>query len=258
METNRLLSQIQTLIGNLRPANQAETKELKALARALGQALVDHPDLSVTGNSVAATAPSQSAQMETTGKAETSAAASPSHIVELLKSELLQLGPSPQAGAVPPAKPLIFRRETPLRSNLLGSSVAEWAVGMAPSQSFGPLRDEHGLPVWFDFFFPVRSVRVRFAGSPNVVLAIPVWGMLNGRESYSIEPGSVWIASGLLAADPSLQGYFTGLKVQAGTLELSQSATINGGEIWLAPGSTANLSLNLDQNKVPTPSTEAG
>jgi hypothetical protein len=216
METNRLLSQIQALIGNLRPANQAETKELKALGRALGQALVDHPDLSVTGNSVAAAAPSQSAQMETTGKTETSAASS-SHIVELLKSELLQLSPSPQAGAVPPAKPLIFRRETPLRSNLLGSSVAEWAVGMAPSQTFGPLRNEHGLPVWFDFFFPVRSVRVRFAGSPNVALAIPVWGMLNGRESYNIGPGSVWIASGLLAADPSLEGYFTGLKVQAGS-----------------------------------------
>jgi hypothetical protein len=258
METNRLLSQIQALIGNLRPVNQAETKEIKALGRALGQALVDHPDLSVTGSSVAAVAPSQSAQMEATGETEASAAASSSHIVELLKSELLRLIPSPQAGAVPPAKPLIFRRETPLRSNLLGSSVAEWAVGMTPSQTFGPLRDEHGLPVWFDFFFPVRSVRVRFADSPNVALAIPVWGMLNGRESYNIEPGSVWIASGLLAADPSLQGYFTGLKVQAGALELSQNATINGGEIWLAPGSTAKLSLNLDQNKVPTPSAEAG
>lgn len=45
MEANRLLAQIQTLIGNLRPATQTETKEQKALGRALGQALIDHPGL---------------------------------------------------------------------------------------------------------------------------------------------------------------------------------------------------------------------
>jgi len=98
-----------------------------------------------------------------------------------------------------PVAPLIFRRETAFRSDLLGSSVPAWGTGLAPLESFGPFLDEHGLPVWFDFFFSVKSVKVYFKGQTTPVLLLPIWGSIVARKSYKIEPGSVWIAfSGLM------------------------------------------------------------
>ena len=66
-------------------------------------------------------------------------------------SDLLTVTPAAQATA--PA-PLVFRRETSFSSNLLGNSVPQWGSGMAPTKTFGPFVDEHGLQVWFDFFYP--------------------------------------------------------------------------------------------------------
>ena len=156
------------------------------------------------------------------------------------------------------ASPLIFRRETAFRSNLLGNSVPEWATGMAPSASYGPFLDEHGLNVWFDLFEPTRLISVFFAGLSIPVLRVPIWGTITGRQSYRIEAGSVWIASNLIARVPELQGYYTGLKIRGGTLDLSQAAAASGDNIVIPAGATASLHLDLDQPAAPVARQDAG
>jgi hypothetical protein len=167
MDKSLLFTELQQLTGDLKPSNGTETKQLQGLQQELAQALISHPALSVTGSRVSDAAIAQPLQAGAQGASATSFP----HIEKLLLAGILDLNPS---SPPPQPAPLVFRRETPFRSNLLGNSVADWGVGMAPNKTFGPLPNEHGLPIWFDFFFPTRLVRVRFTGSPQVSLAIPV------------------------------------------------------------------------------------
>jgi hypothetical protein len=242
METKQVLASLRQLTGNLKPANAAEHGQLEALERTLTELLLSHPELSVTGNPMLDITP------VTPESHQPSTGISAAHIADLLHKPVAQT-----TGAAP----LVFRRETAFRNNLFGGSVPEWGVGLAPTVSFGPISTEQGIPIWFDFFFPTRLVRVGFLSS-GTELAIPIFGMLTPRTSYKIEPGSVWIASGLIAADPGLGGFYTGLKVTGGTLQLSRSPSINNGQIELAPGSTAKLHIDLAPAPVTAPSPDAG
>ena len=113
---------------------------------------------------------------------------------------------------------------------------------MAPSQTFGPFLDEHGLLIWFDFFFPTLLVQVFLQGSATPALLIPLWGALTGKKSFSIEAGSAWIASGLIAKTAALNGFYTGLKIKGGSLDLSHAATISSGTIVI-PSTTRTCTL---------------
>ncbi len=184
MDETQLFSRLHQLTGNLKPANPAESRELDALQQTLAQALLNHPELTVTGN--------QLLDFGTTPQP----GALPSEAATAKFTRIAELLQQPHPGAFSVPAPLIFRRDTAFRTGLLGNSIPEWGVGLAPGKSFGPITSEHGLPVWFDFFFPVRMVQVSFAGGTNPVLAIPLSGMLTSQKSYKLGPGSAWIASG--------------------------------------------------------------
>jgi len=142
---------------------------------------------------------------------------------------LLQIEPAPVA-------PLIFRRETAFRTRLVRQFCSSLGPRVWPLWNpFGPFLDEHGLPVWFDFFFSVKSVKVYFKGQTTPVLLLPIWGSIVARKSYKIEPGSVWIASGLIARTSALSGYYTGLKVLGGTLEFSENVEVSSGQLVINP-----------------------
>jgi hypothetical protein len=237
MEQSQLLLRLQKITGDLRPGAESSATDLDDLRHNFAQALLNHGALTVAGNGLLSS-PAQVAM-------------DPQRAAE----EIVRLRLQPPVAQV---QPLIFRRETPFRNGLLGTSVADWGVGLSPSKSFGPFLTEQGLPVWFDFFFPTRLVQVTFVGSSDPILAIPVWGALSGHSSFKIESGSVWLASGLIAQDPALKGYFSGLKVRGGRLDLSQNTVINNGQIQIVPGTTAKLNLDLDQNKDVSPSGDAG
>lgn len=241
MDTQQVLASLERLTGNLKPGNATEREQLDALQRTLTALLLSHPELSVTGNPVLDITPTASESVQPS-------AAAPPHIVDLLQRPIAQ--------AAGPA-PLVFRRETAFRNSLLGGSVPEWGVGLAPSSSFGPISTEQGIPIWFDIFFPTRLVRVGFSNT-GTELAIPLFGILTPRTFYKIEPGTIWIASGLLAVDPGLGGFYTGLKVTGGTLELSGPPSINNGQILLAPGSTGKLQVDLAPAQATAPSADAG
>ncbi len=60
------------------------------------------------------------------------------------------------------------------------------------------------------------------------------------------------------AVNNLVEGYYTGLKTRRGVLELSANAEITNGRIIINAGVNATLNLDLDQNTVTSPSTEAG
>ena len=129
---------------------------------------------------------------------------------------------------------------------------------MAASKSYGPFLDDAGLHVWFDFYEPTRMISVCFKGSSTPILLIPVWGTIAPKKNYKIEAGSVWIASSLIVNNSSASGYYTGLKVRGGSLELSGISEVDAGKIVIKPGINATLHLQLDQNVVSGSSSAAG
>lgn len=234
MNRTLILSKLQQFTGKLRSAPGTSKDELRELERHLAEQLIRDSGFTVSGNRL---------HHEAAGEIE--GAADPAerfgHLSGLFED-------SRRALRVAAPAPRVFRRETAFHSNLLGNSVPEWGAGMAADKSFGPFEDEHGLHVWFDFYLPARLVSVYIKGVASPVLLIPVRGTLTPRESYKIERGSVWIASNLIAKTSSLSGYFTGLKVKGGSLELSAKAEVSSTEIRINAGVKASLHLDLEQN----------
>jgi hypothetical protein len=242
MDRTLILDKLHQLTGGLKPAPGTSTEHLPALQRSLAEQLAADPEFTVSGNRLH----HESAQAEPT--------ADLSDKISHLDSLLSVLTAAQMTGPAP----LVFRRETHFSNTLLGNSVPHWGSGMAPTKSFGPFLDEHGFQVWFDFYFSVRLVEVYFQGSGTPALLIPLWGTVTGKKSYRIEAGSVWIASELIARTSALSGYYTGLKVRGGSLELSANATVSSGKIVIPLSATATLHLDLDQNSVAATANEAG
>ncbi len=242
MNRTFILGRLQQLTGGLEPAPGTGVDELPALQRSLAEQFAADPAFTISGNRLH----HENAQIEQS--ADLSA--------QLGDLDALLAGLTPKQAPGP--SPLVFRRETDFSNSLLGHSVPHWGSGMAPAKTFGPFVNEHGLQVWFDFYFPVRLVEVYLQGSSTPALLIPVWGTITGRTSYPIERGSIWIASELIARVSALSGYYTGLKIRGGSLSLSQNAVVTSGKIFMPLTATTILHLDLDQNSVTATANEAG
>jgi len=240
VDTSLVLCKLHQLTGRLKPSGETSAADLTALERVLTEHLIAHPEFAVVGNRLG--------HDEVSGDKVVTARFG--HVTDLLER------PPATISAGPP--PLVFRRETAFRSGLLGSSVPEWGSGMAATRSYGPFVDEHGLLIWFDFFHPVRAIAVYLKGAATPALLIPVWGALSGRRSYRIEAGSVWIASLLIARTSLLNGYYTGLRVRGGSLDLSLDGTLSSDHILIESGAQATLHLDLDQQPAPAGLHDAG
>jgi hypothetical protein len=243
VSTPALFDRLRQLTGRLTAAPGAPEGELPRFERALAEHLRAHPDLSVRGNRMAFDTVEGAADAEAADVLAGRFEAAPGR-------------PAAEPGTTP--APQVFRRETAFRSTLLGNSVPAWGVGMAPSATFGPFVDEHGLPVWFDVFQPLTLAAVAFSGVSAPVLRVPIRGFLTARTSYRIEAGSAWIASDAIAHVAALQVCYTGLRSSGGTLDLSQPPSIINGRIVLAPTATATLHLDLHQQPGPPATGPAG
>jgi hypothetical protein len=243
MNKNEVLTKLDQLLGHLKPAQGVTGDDLKTLHRKIAEQLTQHPELNISGNRAHhETAPQFESVEEPFDRF--------SHLDDLFERT------SPVGEST--TSPLIFRRETAFRNTFVGNSVAAWGSGLAATESFGPFIDEHGLQVWFDFFWSVKTVKVYIKGRSTPVLLLPVRGSITARKSYRIEAGSVWIASDCIARTSALTGYYTGLRVSGGTLDLSENAEVAGAQITINPSVTAILKLDLNQNVVTSPSSDAG
>lgn len=215
--------------GRLSAAAGTSVRELERFERELAHLRRAHPDLAIHGNRLPLGTSAEGLDQH----------APPPHVPEP--------EPEPFEALSSGAAPRLFRRDTAFRSNVLGHSVPEWGIGMAPTQTFGPFLDEHDLPTWFDLFQPLSLVSVFFAGVTSPVLRIPLAGLITGRATYRLEAGSVWMASRLIASAAALDGRYTGLLIRGGSLTLSQAATLAGDRLVLKPATTASLHLDLAQ-----------
>jgi hypothetical protein len=231
-----ILSKLQQFTGKLKSAPGTSSDDLLELQRHLAEQLIQDSEFTVSGN-----------RLHHEAAEEIEAVADPAEQFSHLSS-LFEDSRRAERAATPTTR--VFRRETAFHSNLLGTSVPEWGAGMAVTKSYGPFIDEHGLQVWFDFYQPVQLVSAYIAGNSSPALLIPVSGTITARQTYKIKRGSVWIASNLIAKTSQLDGYFTGLKVKGGSLELSSNSSVNDGKIYINPGVKASLHLDLEQNSV--------
>src|SRR6267154_2381496 len=150
MNKQPLRTRLQQLTGGLKPVAGAANEQLRGLQKSLALQLTINPEFTVFGQRLH----HEGAQHL---EAATDMADEFSHLDELFDQPAIESGPT-----IPP---LVFRRETEFRSNLLGNSVPAWGSGMAVTESFGPFIDAHGLHVWYDFYRAKRLIRVFLKGN---------------------------------------------------------------------------------------------
>jgi hypothetical protein len=93
----------------------------------------------------------------------------------------------------------IVRRTIPLTVSGISGLSPDAVAGYAADRTFGPFLDPIGRQVWIDLYPFVRQVNlVRVAGGAPF-LSIPVRGLLGPDNRLVLGPGSVWIASSMLA-----------------------------------------------------------
>ena len=239
MNRRLILSKLQTLTADLQPSTSTSTDDLHSLQLALARALQSNPELLIQGNHLPQMGLPSEMSPELAG-----------HLDGLLASTL----PLPPTAAAP----LVFRRESALHSDFLGASSPGWGAGMAPTQTFGPFVNELGVHVWFDFYAAVQLVQVFLKGASSPFLLLATTGTAAPSSTYTISGGSVWIASKLISDDPSLVEHYTGLKVTGGKLEFTEKVLLTSGQLVIQAGTQISVTLDLDQNKVPKASPDAG
>lgn len=162
----------------------------------------------------------------------------------------------------------VFRREVPVREQLLHNSVAEWAAGSKVDHSLGPFLNEDGRQFWYDFFLIEKLVTLYMQGVANPVLLFKIKensplaanrsvasrmagnrnisAITRPSRTYSLVKGSIWINSRFLAPNAP-QGTFTGLTINNGKITLSNSPQVINNKLTVPANTTVTVELNLDQ-----------
>ncbi|MEZ5107032.1 MAG: hypothetical protein R2757_21180 [Draconibacterium sp.] len=152
----------------------------------------------------------------------------------------------------------VFRREVPVREQLLYNSVADWAAGSKVDHSLGPFTGIDGRQFWYDFYpveklmtlyiqgiaepvllFKVKPIG-RLVATPNLVVRASL------TKTYSLAKGSIWINSRFLAPN-SPMGTYCGLTILNGKITLTQTPQEVNNKLTVPAATNISVSLNLDQ-----------
>ncbi|MGH9929918.1 MAG: hypothetical protein ACREA9_11945 [Pyrinomonadaceae bacterium] len=149
-----------------------------------------------------------------------------------------------------------FVREVPLRSTLLHASVPSWAAGASVESTVGPFTGKDGRQFWFDFFRIEKLVALYIQNRPNPALLFKISSgrfvdaglplVASPSTSYRLSAGSIWINSGILAAN-SPAGYYTGLTIRGGLITLSAPPQTINGKLTIGPSTVVTVKLQLQQ-----------
>jgi len=175
--------------------------------------------------------------------------------------------PATAAAAVPaaPREFRVYRREAPVATPAVPTSMPDWARGAAVAETIGPLRSADGRTFWFDFFRIVRLVPVYFAGESqpaflfhlrerrfglaDVIDPQEIVGFLR-QSRYSLERGSIWVRASLFASGGPA-GSYIGLTVRGGTLAFTPQVTIQNGRLTIPAGGRCAIHLDLEAPPMP-------
>ncbi|MCB0583901.1 MAG: hypothetical protein KDD06_01015, partial [Phaeodactylibacter sp.] len=161
------------------------------------------------------------------------------------------------AGRLVDAEPefRVFTREVPVRSTQMSTSTPLWAGGAALDHSEGPFVNSDGRRFWFDFFRIERLVALYIQGRPfpallfNVtsgyqVIDVNLPPVTSPHPRYNLREGSIWINSQLLAPSAP-QGYYTGLTISRGQIQLSAAPQLINGRLTASANTIVTVSLQL-------------
>ncbi len=155
----------------------------------------------------------------------------------------------------------VFKREVPVRNNLLYGSMPNWAMGAKVEKTIGPFEQVDGRKFWFDFFPIFKFSKLYIQGITNPVL------LFNSSEiktfeieenskiiskrgnSFNLSKGSIWVASVFLASNAPA-GSYTGLTILGGKVNLSTAPKIINGKLTVSANTIITVNLDLDQPKV--------
>ncbi len=155
----------------------------------------------------------------------------------------------------------VFRREIPVREQLLYNSVADWAAGSKVDHTLGPLTGIDGRQFWYDFYpieklitlyiqgvaDPVLLFKVKQSGRLTANPKIPVRASLT--RTYTLGKGSIWINSKFLAPNAPT-GTYTGLTISDGKITLSKAPQNINNKLTVAANTMVSVTLNLEQPPV--------
>ncbi|WP_207483543.1 hypothetical protein [Arenibaculum pallidiluteum] len=131
-----------------------------------------------------------------------------------------------------------------------GTTTPIWTSGWAPEESIGPFATEDGGVVWFDAHRTVGNPDIIVdvaTGRPVILLsrpALPPDSVSAGTTDFELPACTLWLAASAFDAEAPA-GSFAGLRVQGGTVALSQAASVHGSVVTLAPGAVVTLRLQI-------------
>lgn len=155
----------------------------------------------------------------------------------------------------------VFRRELPVREQLLQNSVADWAAGSKVDHTIGPLTGVDGREFWYDFYPIEKLISLYMQGFTDPVLLFKIKESnrvvrnknVRVRKSltktYQLMKGSIWINAKFLAPNASA-GTFAGLTINGGEVTLSKAPQNKNDKLTIAASTNVSVQLNLDQPKV--------
>ena len=139
----------------------------------------------------------------------------------------------------------VFRRESPILSDLATESVPAWAAGQEVEQTFGPFLDEHGRRVWIDVWRIVAQTPIVNALTEKMIGTVPASLLTAAGLVIELPPGSIWWeAASFDAASP--KGSYFGTRIRSGLLRFSSLPVSAGGALRVSPGTSITLDLTLD------------
>lgn len=238
MNENQLLATLASLCGDITLANNSDTNEVLRLQQTLATAIINEPDLPVSGSIHPEASDISTQQLHTTEW---------QHLSSVLQR--VQEAPQPIDTTV-----RVFRREVPAVSSQLRGSVPEWGRGGEIVGTLGPFLNNEGRRVWFDLYRIIPVVQVWLQGGLRPFMLIPLQvantPVLIRPRKYTIPKGSVWISADLFA-DASPDNLYCGLTIAEGEISFSSVLNVTPDNKLLIPqGMTATVLLSLEQKQV--------
>jgi hypothetical protein len=127
----------------------------------------------------------------------------------------------------------------------------EATAGRALLASHGPFIDMFGRPVWIDVFGVASFVGIQRSGQPHPFLYIEVPVSAGTATAVKLGRGSVWIATGGLAAGAPPSS-LVGLRIKRGTLQLGSGAQGTTPTVVVPATAVVTLDIELDPASAPT------
>ncbi|REG90365.1 hypothetical protein [Algoriphagus antarcticus] len=151
-----------------------------------------------------------------------------------------------------------FVREVPIRSTQIRASVPAWAAGAKVEKSIGPFTKTDGRIIIIDFFRVTKLIGIYQQNSNLPVLLFKASLVepkikqiksppIEVAKIYDVAAGSFYIRADMLASNAPNNRY-AGLKVKDGKIQLSINPSLQGGKLVLAPNTSVQVQLEVDQS----------